>query len=289
MADLVLHAQTAALVAQCTANPTHAVLLVGPDGVGKGALARHIAARLLDVTAEKLAGHPYVKRIEPEKNSISIDTIRELWHFMQLKTIGQAPIRRIVIMEHADALTTEAQNAYLKLLEEPPADTVMLLTASHQRALLPTIRSRVQTLAVQAPPAAPLRAAFVKAGKSEQAVTQAYFLSGGLPGLMAALLAEDHAHPLAASVSLAKNLLQQTAFERLAAADGLSKQKETAAQFFEALERMAHAALTQAAAKNEPSRIRQWHRVLSVAAAGRKALSQNASAKLVLTNALLAL
>ena len=289
MPELLMHDQTKQQVVEFLANPAHAVLLVGLPGIGKGALALHVAAQMLQVTDEQLAQQPYFKHIVPEKTSISIDTIRELQHFMQLKTIGQAPIRRVIVMEHADGLTIEAQNAYLKLLEEPPADTVMILTVANQRALLPTIQSRIQTLAVHAPSADAVRSAFATRGKDPQAVTQAYFLSGGLPGLMTALLDDDQEHQLAASVATAKKLLQQSTFDRLCLVDGLSKQKDEAYFLFDALERMAQVALQHAAQKAEPSRIKQWHRVLTVTARAREALGQSVNAKLVLTNAMLEL
>lgn len=78
-----------------------------------------------------------------DKASIGIEPIRGL-----LKSLALAPARgdstRVISIEPADALTTEAQNGLLKTLEEPPAQTVMVLVTRSPRALLETVRSRCQ-------------------------------------------------------------------------------------------------------------------------------------------------
>ena len=140
MDTLVLHPRTKTNVAQFVARPSHAIALVGANGIGKTCLAEVIVGAVLDISPEQLVQYPYLMTIRAEKDSISIDAIRRLQRFLQLKTLGVESIRRAVIIEHAELLTTEAQNAYLKLLEEPPGDTLMLLTVDNQRKLLPPCR-----------------------------------------------------------------------------------------------------------------------------------------------------
>jgi len=282
--QLILHETTRAQIDRFLSNPTQAVLLTGADGNGKGSIADHIVSRLLQLDEEKLVSHPYFMRIVPNGSSISIENIRELQKFLQLKTIGEQPLRRALIIEHAQALTTEAQNAYLKLLEEPPADTVMVLTVSSSRALLPTMLSRLQTIIVHSPTEAQLQAMLQASGKDEASQRQAYFMSGGLPGLLTALISDDETHPLLASVTTAKEILQKSPFERLCLVDGLSKQKETAAAVLEALDRIAQTGVTGAAAKEDVSRLRQWHAIRKHTAIAREELSRSASAKLALSN-----
>lgn len=288
--QLLLHPATKEQVARFVQQPAQSLLLVGSDGIGKGRLATAIAADSLQLDSEKaLTAYPYYKRISSVKDSISIDSIRDLQRFLQLKTIGDKPFRRVIIIEHAEHLTTEAQNAYLKLLEEPPVDTIMLLTVGNQRALLPTILSRVQTLTIHNPEEAVLRNHFAAQGKPEAAITQAYFLSGGLPGLMHALLEDDASHPLLAGVSTAKDILQKTTFERLALVEGLAKQKTEVMHVLQALQHIAQTALSQAAHKNDAVKVKQWHRVLKLSTTALTALNQNANAKLVLSNLMLQL
>jgi len=283
MEGLVLHAHTKTQVAQFIGSPSHALLLVGTNGIGKTCIAEAIAAGVLQLAPEKLHQHPYFTIVRSEKDSISIDAVRQLQRFLQLKTLGSGSVRRVLIVEHAEQLTTEAQNAYLKLLEEPPADTLMILTVDNQRALLPTILSRLQQITVYAPGEAAVKAYFVANNKDTAAVNQAFFLSGGLPGLMQALLADDQTHPLLDGVTQAKAILQTQLFEQLVMAEGLSRQKDSAKYVIAALQHIAQTMVDQSAQRGDQEKLRQWHRVLKAAAEADTALSQNANAKLVLS------
>jgi DNA polymerase-3 subunit delta' len=90
-----------------------------------------------------LAGnHPDVIRVDPVGPMIRIDQIRTL-----IRTLSQKPYgggRRVVIIADAHTMNPEAGNALLKMLEEPPPDTVLILTAPQTSDLLPTIVSRSQ-------------------------------------------------------------------------------------------------------------------------------------------------
>jgi len=287
--SLVLHPRTAEQIAQLTAMPSHAVMLVGPNGIGKTYLATTAAARILGIDQQALAGYPYFMTLAPEGTSISIETIRTLQKFLQLKTVGKGEgIRRVVLVEHAEALTIEAQNAFLKILEEPPADTLILLTADNRRALLPTILSRVQLISVHVPGEADVKAFFGnEANGDATALSQAFFLSGGLPGLMHALLNKDEAHPLTAGVAQAKAILQKQSFERLAMVESLSKQKEAAGYVLEALLHIAQTGISGATTKGDIARLKQWHHIMKVTHQAQQALLQNANTKLTLTNLML--
>jgi DNA polymerase-3 subunit delta' len=283
--NLLIHPITKTQLEQFLSQPNHALLLYGSGGSGKTHLARNIAEQLLQLRPGTIEHYPYFLLLTPEKGSISIENVRELQHHVRLKTTGKAIVRRIIVIEHADSMTIEAQNAYLKLLEEPPADTVMILTANSQQTLLPTIRSRLQAIAVRAPSEAAVRAFFAQAGNySPVAIDQAYFLSGGLPGLMTALLSEDETHPLLASVAAAKQILSSRTVERLALVDDLSKRKEEARYTLDALIRIAQTGLEQATKKADTTRLRQWQRILKLTTQATDALDHSANSKLVFTS-----
>lgn len=278
MDHLILHDATRAQLLRFVERPAHALLITGPAGIGKTAVAEGLVSAVLGT---QLGSHPYYLQVRPNGNSISIESVRELQKFLLLKTTGEQAFRRAVMVEYAHALTTEAQNALLKLLEEPPADTLLVLTANSPRALLPTILSRAQTITIHTPTEMQLQAILENNGKSDEARKQAYFLSGGLPGLLYALLHEED-HPLAVSVARAKALLQKQPFERLALVEELSKRKEEALGVVEALERIAQAGVAGAGTRRDTTRIKQWHKVRKASLEACAALSRSANAKLVL-------
>lgn len=133
---------------------SHAYLLYGAPGVGKRTLAGRMAAAVLCREADSPCGHCSVCRkieqgIHPDlwiydgregKNAIHIDTVRHLR--------SDAVIRpnesnyKIYILPNVENLSPGAANAFLKLLEEPPAHVVFFLTAASKEAVLPTILSR---------------------------------------------------------------------------------------------------------------------------------------------------
>lgn len=284
--DLLLHPLVVQGVARYVQAPTHALLLVAPAGSGKQAVSYYLAAQLLGIEPASIEEHPFVKVVLPEKGktAISIEAIRELQHFTKLK-LPSADARRAIIVPDAHLMTTEAQNALLKLLEEPPANTFFILTASAEQQLLPTVRSRTQKLEIRRPARNECEHYFTEQGCSSKDIAQAYLMSGGLPGLMHALLA-DTEHPLKTSVQTARELLRATQFERLCKVDELAKQRVETLQVLFMLRQMADAAIEQA---GNNQAIKRWHSILTASYNAENALLQSASAKLVLTNLMLAL
>ena len=105
--------------------------------------------------------HPDVLTIEPgDTGSIKIEPIRDV-----IDRAGFRPFegrRRVVIIDEADALVAQAQNALLKTLEEPPSASVFLLVSSMPDALLPTVRSRCPRLRFAALPVADVATALMR-------------------------------------------------------------------------------------------------------------------------------
>jgi DNA polymerase-3 subunit delta' len=282
---LVLHPQTRRELQALIGDPSHAVLLAGGVGSGKATLARALAAAYLQKSSvEQLLADAYLKEIRPEGTSIGIEAVRDLRKFLMLKTTGQGALRRVVIIENAHAMTTEAQNAFLKLLEEPPADTALIMTVDHPQHLLLTVNSRVQLVRVLPPDKAEILAQFAQTGKSAADIERAYLLSGGSIGLLHAILQDDTTHPLVAQVQAAKELYGKSIFERLAAVEALSKQKDQIAELLMAFKRITRAALQQAVAKGQQDLAEKWRSRLEAIYEAEQGLLRNANAKLLLTN-----
>jgi DNA polymerase-3 subunit delta' len=122
----------------------HAYLISGPSGTGKRRLAARLANLVNGTEREDIfaAGTPDVYLAEPESKSrrIVIDQIRALEHSLQMR--ASAGRRKVAIVAEADRLQPQAANAFLKTLEEPPNDSLLLLLSALPEALPDTIRSR---------------------------------------------------------------------------------------------------------------------------------------------------
>ena len=137
---------------------THAFLIKGQTGVGKNNLAMHLANGFLGEEMIKLTNDerderiiPDCKLISPEENkeTISIDQIRSLKSFLLLTSLkGHG---KVGIINPADSMTYPAVNSLLKILEEPPEDTLLILLTDSINKLPNTIVSRVQIITVENP------------------------------------------------------------------------------------------------------------------------------------------
>ena len=227
------------------------LMLAGPAGSGKRTIAEAIARSILiSGSSDSLASYPYFLHItkEPDKQEISIDSVRQIIEFFHLKTPGKGAIRRIVLIENAQTMSLEAQNALLKILEEPNDDSIFILTADSARNVLPTIASRCQLIEVRAPNLVASLDYFERRYSAIQ-IESAWKLSQGTAGLMSALLDKDKSHPLKTAVNDAKQLLKLNRFGRQLQLEKVLKNKAELSLFLEALNRVI-TSLHQSAVKS---------------------------------------
>lgn len=285
---MLIHERTSRQVSSAITQKTQSILITGEAGAGKSFIADYVIAQILQIDQAAVEKHPYILRISAvDGKSVKIDQIREIKQFLKLSVPGASGIVRFVIIESAETMSIEAQNAALKVIEEPPKDTMLLLLAPREQGLLSTIQSRCQTVVVL-PVDKDTALDFAKSVKVTDAEAQKqYALSGGLAGLYIALLNNTADHPLVKAIDSAKKLLGSTQFERLVLVDSYSKDKEELARLLFALDRIAEAGLRQAAAKG--GIITRWQTILTSVEDAEKKLAANVSAKLVLTNLMLVL
>ncbi|NIZ14041.1 DNA polymerase III subunit delta' [Phaeobacter sp. HF9A] len=217
----------------------HAWLLMGPRGVGKATLAWRIARFLLatpPMADDGLFGapppperldidpdHPVSHRIqalaEPGlaaitrsyndkgrlRDQIVVEDVRVLNKFFGLSSAEGG--HRVVIVDSADEMNPNAANALLKMLEEPPARTTLLLISHQPSRLLPTIRSRCRTLRLGALGPEDMQAALTQAGAELPAdPTHLAALAAGSVGAAMRLLALDGLKLYGELVALADSL-----------------------------------------------------------------------------------
>jgi DNA polymerase III subunit delta' len=163
-----------ALSAALASGPSHAYLFRGPQGAGKRAAARAFAAEILatgagdpdDVRRRALldpSPHPDLVWLVPRGAQHLVEEVRE----RVIRAAAYRPFeggKRVFVIEAAEALRDESQNALLKTLEEPPDFVHLILLSSEPEALLETIASRCHPVDFAPLPAAVLEAQLLAAG-----------------------------------------------------------------------------------------------------------------------------
>jgi DNA polymerase-3 subunit delta' len=129
----------------------HSYLFSGPAGSGKRALAADVTSLVNGTQAAEVfsarAREVYVAEPESKSRRIVTEQVRELEHALQMSAAGNR--RKVAIIAEADRLQPQAANAFLKTLEEPPANSLLLLLSALPQALPDTILSRCISIPLQ--------------------------------------------------------------------------------------------------------------------------------------------
>ncbi len=215
-----------------------AILLHGPQGIGKATFAFELAAAILTATGDEAGqrveeqiaalSHPnlFLLRRRPKDSKgyytvIRVEDVRDLRDSLH-HTRGRAG-HRVAIIDSIDDCNPSAANALLKTLEEPPADTIFLLISHRPGQLLPTIKSRCHNLALRPLTADAVRTILLEhdPGLGSVELDRAIALAGGRPrrafetlalapesalGALQAWLANPAQHPAGVSLKLADAL-----------------------------------------------------------------------------------
>jgi len=199
---------------------THALLLSGAEGVGLMTIARHYANMSGAIVSLVLPEKD--EKIDLEKGTITIASVRRLYE--QTRTVE--PKGRIIIIDYVERMATAAQNAFLKLLEEPIEGTRFILLSHQPQQLLPTIHSRVQHIVLR-----PITEEASGALLDELSVTDAtkrtqlLFIAEGLPAILTRLAQDEGLFKTRAeTVKDARTFVTGTPYERLLVA---KKYKDT--------------------------------------------------------------
>lgn len=247
MDTLLLHENIRALLAALTREPPQGMLLVGPEGIGKITLAA--------AWAHAITNYPTDTRIitPDERGTISIETIRDLYQATRTKQEG----RQAIIIKRADRMSLEAENAFLKLLEEPRAGLTFILTTLKIESLLPTIVSRIQHITLRPLSDEAIRRVIMakKPGIAGADLAQLVFLAQGRPGIALGLLEEGSLPKQRERMQLVKQLITDKPYERFSLTGKLASDR---ANCLVSLEAMMHIVEVQTSLATTRAQLQHW-------------------------------
>jgi DNA polymerase III subunit delta' len=235
-ASVVGHERVRSLLARSiqAGRLPHALLLTGPEGVGKRTVALAAARALVcekggGVACEECAAcrraarglHPDVILVEPETATIKIEQVRDMAR--EVLALPFEARARAFVMDDAHVMTEQASNALLKSLEEPPATSHVFLVTASPQALLPTIRSRCQTLRLGPLPAALLESYLTdRAGLTADEARLRAAVAGGSIGVAMALDSDAYRAARAELLAVLERAGSSSAVDRMEAAQRLA-------------------------------------------------------------------
>jgi DNA polymerase-3 subunit delta' len=205
-------------------NMPQSLLLTGESGVGLGVISKYIASlrkvNPMIILPEK------DEKIDLDKGVISVDMMRRLYDETRTKTAGD----RIIIIDYAERMTHQAQNAFLKLLEEPGLGVYFIIVSHSTLKLLPTILSRVEKLEIRPISNVQSEKFLDELGVSDKVKrSQLLFMADGLPAELARL-ANDSVYFDKRSLTVrdARELIVGNVYKRLLIAQNYKDSRDTA-------------------------------------------------------------
>lgn len=281
--SLLLNKATKRQLKSYLKHPTQGLLLIGNSGSGKTSAIEWLAIELLGLSSStELERYPYLLRLVPDegKQSIAIKSVREIDKFFGLavRNNDQQLINRIVIIDDAELLSNDSQDALLKNLEEPPLRTTFLLSTSNPNLLFPTIKSRLISVRMVNPDRSQLIDHLKTLSVSDINANRAISMSGGVPGLAIALALDQKDHHLVKAAEVARQILHSNQYQRLAIANSLQKDQELTRSVIQIMQQMARLSLETA----EADQSKRWQSVLKSAHEAELQLARNTNLRLTL-------
>lgn len=282
MKDLLISESTKSLLEQFLDKPAHALLITGLPGIGKQALAEHICGILFE---KKSQYNQSVAIYCPEtEEKYGVETVDKLQKFFKIERGKNQKINKIAIFSDSNKLSVEGQNKLLKILEEPPIGSMIMLTAPSRNSVLPTIASRCQSLQITKPDLEDIIQFYTVQGFDGEEISRAYKISGGLPGLMHAILNRQN-HKLLESTDIAKKIISSSLFDRLVIGDDLAKDRELMIGVVFMMQQIASVAITE----DKANKMKRWRKIFEESYYAEEQLNSNASSKIICDKLLLSI
>ncbi len=269
VSKLIVAEQFAATLAELAAHPRQSILLHGVKGVGLATIALELAG------SSAMVIRPLDKKGEydEQSGSISVERIRQLYE--ETRSSAHA----FVVIDDADRMTVAAQNAFLKLLEEPSSALHFILTSHHPEKLLQTILSRTSRYHVPMIDDLASKSILTQARLASDMWPRALFLASGKPAELLRLTADpSRLEHQAAIMSDARTLLSgSTRYERLVVVLRYASNRSTALELIDAALAIIKATLYTSPSQSSAS---VAEHLLTL----RTAIADNSSPRLQLTH-----
>lgn len=273
--DLYISDSTKKEVSSYLTSPSHALMIIGSQGNGSQELAKVVASELTGSKSQE-AQSPQTMTISPNKfGNISIEEVRAAWTFSKVPTGDDFRDRKCVVINNANAMTVEAQNSLLKLLEEPPEYMHFILTVPTKRSVLATIDSRVQKIELKPLPRDSFLE-YISKDTGKKLAEQLYLATNGEIYKALSLKEGD-----STALTRAKELISLEPFERLAVAGKSLSDRDEALSLANDLFHLSFIGLSQSIKSGKSGK--SWLKVAKMTETVIENLKSNGSVRLNMT------
>lgn len=224
----------------------HCTILYGKEGTGLLTISLNFAKRYDKST---------LLIVPDEKGNIKIDTVRQLYR----QTNTKKKSFQFVVIDDADSLAHPAQNALLKLLEEPPKKTIFILTSHQPQLLLPTIRSRAQEVMIL-----PLNQVQTEDLLDKQKIADSsirsklLFMANGLPAEILRLInSSEYFEARSTAIREARSFISASLYQKLIVASGIGNNREKALEHIRSVILIVQTSLKQKPSQNLADLLKQ--------------------------------
>lgn len=254
--NIILHPKNQRRLKVLSKDLPQSLLITGERGVGLATIGRHLAGKNLAafIEPENAKG-----QIEHETGTITVEAIRRLYG----QTRSKQTTRQIIVIDDADRMSPGAGAAFLKLLEEPTKSTHFILTSHSPQLLLPTIRSRVQTVIID--PATPAQTSTYLAKLNitdAKKRIQLEYLASGLPAELYRLTHDDKYFASRAEImGDARDLLTLPPYKKLLVVHKYHQSRADALQLLDSALSLTRRSISQ---KPQPALVHRLDRLLTV-------------------------
>lgn len=218
--------------------PVVPLIIYGDKYLYKDKIISFLAQKILSLDDQEFKRYPYILRIKAIDNKIGIDQIKGINKFIELKVPVDKDINRIILIHNSDKMTIEAQNAFLKNLEEPPQRTLFILSTNNLNSLLSTIKSRCIKIRIIKPSEDEIINHYTELGYKLEDIKKAINVSNSLPKLLYKILTNKNSN-IDEQISIAKVILSNDQFNRLKMVDTLVKDKDKVKDIFYIIKQMS--------------------------------------------------